>query len=162
MSEKENRKRRTGRTKYYSWKLTAVLAVLLAFLISILWSLFISGPARVHEEEIARTQAAIKAQVPEIEGLDQTDFAYQTWQGYTSDTLYWFDASGQIITTRGMQTLNYNEAREKAASNYGLDAATVQLAYGYSEPVYLLQNDSLILMLDYDSLEWVYERNTDE
>lgn len=155
---KKRRKPAVRRT--YSWKLTALLAGVFILLFCTLWALFISGPVRVHEAEQEKVVAAMKEEVPGLEGLDQFSFAYLTWQGYTQDTLYWFDAEGQIITTRPMDSLNYNGAREKAAADYGMEADTVTLCWGYSGPVYELQNNDRILMLDYDTLEWVYERNT--
>ena len=41
-----------------------------------------------------------------------------------------------------------------------MEADTVFLAYGYSGPVYQLESENEILMLDYDTLDWVYERGT--
>lgn len=147
--------------RVYGWPVTLGLFVLLLFMIACLWALFISGPARIHDEEIARVQEAIKQEVPEIQGLQEAEFEYVTWQGYTDEELYWFDSTGSIITTRELSTLNYNEARAKAASDYGMDVRTAFVAYGYSGPVYQLESENRILMLDYDTLDWVYERGTD-
>lgn len=143
----------------YGWLITLGLALLLVFMTVCLWALFISGPARLHEARIRQVTDAIEAEVPGIEGLVENDFDYVTWQGYTSDTLYWFDMTGSIITTRPVSTLNYDEARETAKTKYDFEPDTVTLAYGYSAPVYLLESNAKLLMLDYDSLEWVYERN---
>lgn len=155
---KKTTKKPVKEKKTFGWPMTVLLVLVFCFLFAVLWALFISGPARIHEEKQEEVIAQIKTEVPEIQGLEQNSFDYVTWQGYTDDTLYWFDALGQIITTREMETLNYNEAREKAESDYAMEADTITLAYGYSAPVYLLENDTTVLMLDYDSLEWVYER----
>lgn len=149
-----------AKREYSGWLTLALLLVLLLMIVS-LWALFISGPARIHDERMARVQETIHREVPGVEGLNKTEFDYVTWQGYTDDTLYWFDATGSIITTRELSSLNYNEARKKAEDSYGMQADTVFLAYGYSGPVYQLENENRILMLDYDTLEWVYERNVD-
>lgn len=144
----------------YGWPLTAGLFCLLVGIIMTLWALFISGPARIHEESIEKVKAAITEQVPDIQSLRETEFDFVTWQGYTEDTLYWFDVTGSVITTRELSSLNYNAARQKALDTYNMEVDTVFLAYGYSGPVYQLESENEILMLDYDTLDWVYERGT--
>lgn len=145
--------------KAYGWWLTLTLFVVLVSMICCLWALFISGPARIHEERITKVMDTIHEAVPDIQGLQQNEFDYVTWQGYTSEQLYWFDVAGAVITTRELSTLNYNAARQKAIDVYSMEPETVSLAYGYSAPVYQLESSSRLLMLDYDTLEWVYERN---
>lgn len=152
-------KQNLKKSQTYGWPLTLSLWVLLGLIICCLWALFISGPARLHDLQIAQVKETIQAQVPAIQGLQQTAFDYVTWQGYTHELLYWFDATGNLITTRDLDTLDYNEAREIAKNDYGMDVRVVFLAYGYSGPVYQLENDVKLLMLDYDTLDWVYERN---
>lgn len=147
------------KTERFGWPLTMGLFALLGLIIVCLWALFISGPARIHDRQKADVIAAMEEIVPGVEGLSENKFDYVTWQGYTSDTLYWFDMTGQIITSRPMTTLDYDKAEEKARTKYDLEAKTVTLAYGYSGPVYQLESDDRILMLDYDTLDWVYERN---
>lgn len=142
----------------YSWHLTAALMAVFVLGFLVLWALFVSGPARVHEHEQQQVIAHMEEIAPGIENLEETFFAFPTWQGNTADTLYWFDANGDVITTRELSSLDYEAARKKALEDFGMDAASVQLGYGYNAPVYLLRNGDNVLMLDYDSLEWVYER----
>ncbi len=166
MSEKTTPARRITKKQRTSRKnttfgigLTIALWALLILIIASIWALFISGPARLHDEQTAKVRQTIEEQVPGIEHLSECDFDYVTWTGNTADTLYWFDTTGQPITTRELSTLDYNGAREKARTDYGMEAETVRIAYGYSAPVYELENEDKILMLDYDTLDWVYERN---
>lgn len=142
----------------YSWHLTLALTVVFVLGFLTLWALFVSGPARVHEHEQQQVVTRMEELAPGIENLEETFFAFPTWQGNTADTLYWFDANGEVITTRELSSLDYEKARKKALDDFGMDAASVQLGYGYNAPVYLLKNGNTVLMLDYDSLEWVYER----
>lgn len=145
---------------YWGWGVTLGLFATLILIIAVLWALFISGPARIEDATNKNVQERISQQVADIQGLRQTKFDYVTWQGYNESTLYWFDATGTLITQRDLSTLNYQQAREKALADYDLDATTVEVAYGYSAPVYRLENKERILMLDYDTLDWVYERKT--
>lgn len=145
---------------YWGWGVTLGLFVTLISMIVLLWALFISGPARIEDANNKHVQEKITQQVADIQGLRQTKFDYVTWQGYNESTFYWFDATGTLITQRDLSTLNYQQARAKALADYNLDAKTVEVAYGYSAPVYRLEDDERILMLDYDTLEWVYERKT--
>ncbi|MDO4663331.1 MAG: hypothetical protein Q4A59_00445 [Erysipelotrichaceae bacterium] len=161
--EKTSNKKKTkdeSTKRYWGWGVTLGLFAALILIIVLLWALFISGPARIEDATNKTVRERISEQVEDIQGLRQTKFDYVTWQGYNESTLYWFDATGTKITERDLSTLNYQQAREKALADYNLDATTVEVAYGYSAPVYRLENKERILMLDYDTLEWVYERKT--
>lgn len=141
-----------------SWLLTLLLLLGNIALILVLWALFVGGPSRIHEEQQQKAITAIKEEVPEMQGLEQTIFDYVTWQGYTPDTLYWFDGNGSVITTRDMGTLDYDKAKAEAKEKYGIEAETIQTAYGYSAPCYEIRGSGRLLLLDYDTLEWIYER----
>ena len=71
---------------------------------------------------------------------------------------YWFDQTGQVITERSMDTLDYNKARQMALDTYQMEAESVELAFGYTSPVYEMKSRDRLLMLDYDTFEKVYER----
>lgn len=142
----------------YGKRFTILLAVLFVFLFLVLWSLFISGPNRIYEEQTQNTIAKIEKKVENIQGLMAHQFDYLTYQGYTEDTLYWFDAKGEEITTRAMETLDYEKARKTAADTYGIEVDSVQLGYGYDNPVYQIEGSGKLLLLDYDTLVRVYER----
>lgn len=142
----------------YGKRFTILLAVLLVFLSLILWSLFISGPNRIYEEKKQETIAKIEKKVEDIKGLTSHQFDYLTYQGYTEDTLYWFDAKGDPITTRDIGTLDYEKARKTAADTYEIEVDSVQLGYGYDNPVYEVRGSDKLLLLDYDTLTRVYER----
>ncbi len=137
---------------------TVFLWIILILLILILWSLFISGPNRIFEEDQAHDLAKIQKNVKEIQGLTRHQFDYVVYQGYTDSTLYWFDANGDEITTREIKTLNYEAAKEKAKKEYGIKAETIELGYGYDKPVYEIRSKKKMILLDYDTLERVYER----
>lgn len=137
---------------------TFFLWIILFVLIGVLWSLFISGPNRVYELNNGLKIEKIEKSVKGIEGLTRHQFDYVTYQGYTDSTLYWFDANGKKITDRDIDTLDYEAAKKKAKSKYGVSCDTIQLGYGYNNPVYEIRNKKKLILLDYDSLERVYER----
>lgn len=141
-----------------SWLLTLLLLLGNIALVLVLWALFVGGPSRIHDEQQQSALEAIEQQVPGVQGLQETIFDYVTWQGYTEDTLYWFDGNGSVITTRDLGTLDYEKAKAKAKDEYGIEADTIQTAYGYSAPCYEIRGSGKLLLLDYDTLEWIYER----
>lgn len=151
-------RKKKKKSPYFGWQLTAGLVIFLVLAVSVIWSLFISGPQRLYEAKQEEVLAAIREQVPAVQGMEENVFEYVTYQGYTTDTLYWFDQTGTIITTRGLETLDYNKARQTAQDQYGIEPVSVELAFGYTSPVYEIQGEDSLLMLDYDSLEKVYER----
>lgn len=154
----DNAKKKPKARRMPSWLFTLLLILGNVLLILVLWALFVGGPSRIHEEQQQKALDAIHEQVPDVQGLEQTLFDYVTWQGYTTDTLYWFDGNGSVITTRDIGTLDYDAAREEAKDKYGIEADTIQTAYGYSAPCYEIRGSGKLLLLDYDTLEWIYER----
>ncbi|HIW18169.1 MAG TPA: hypothetical protein H9886_03435 [Candidatus Faecalicoccus intestinipullorum] len=146
------------KNRKYGARFTALLGILFIVLFSVLWALFISGPNRIQEENQERMIAQIEKNNPDIQGLTIHQFDYLTAQGYTETTLYWFDATGNEITTRDISTLDYQKARDIASEDYGIEAESVELGYGYDNPVYVIQGADRMLLLDYDSFVRVYER----
>lgn len=144
--------------KVAPWILTLILILITIVLIEGIWALFISGPYKIHQEHQAQVVQAIKKEVPQIEGLTQTAFEYETWQGFDGETLYWFDGEGKLVTTRALETLDYNKAKAEALEKYEIEAESIQTAYGYTAPVYEIRGSGKLLLLDYDSLKWIYER----
>lgn len=142
----------------YGKRFTILLATVFVLLFLILWALFISGPNRIYEEKRQDTITKIEKSVENIQGLTMHQFDYLTYQGYTEDTLYWFDAKGEEITTRDIGTLDYEKARDTASDMYGIEVDSVQLGYGYDNPVYEIEGSDKLLLLDYDTLVRVYER----
>ena len=74
-----------------SFRLTFILCIVLFLIISLNWSLFISGPSRIQEEKNEKILSKIEKRVEGIKGLTCQIFDYVTFNGYTKDTLYWFD-----------------------------------------------------------------------
>lgn len=146
------------RKRVYGTKFTAILAVTLILIIAILWSLFISGPSRVHEVTLQKNLEKITEENKGITGLTVHRFDYTTYQGYTETMLYWFDEECKIITTREIGSLDYDAAKKKALDEYNIEAKTIELGYGYDNPVYEIRSEDKVILLDYDSLERVYQR----
>lgn len=149
---------RKKRSRTWGLPVTILLWALAIGLTAVFWALFISGPVRLHETQLMATETVIREAVPDIKGLEQNIFEYVTWQGYTEDTLWWFDNNGQQLTTRGIETLDYDKARENALTNYNVETDSIRLAFGYDSPVYEIHGSDRLLLLDYDTLTRVYER----
>ncbi|MGM9913511.1 hypothetical protein [Floccifex sp.] len=138
--------------------LTILLAVVLFLLIALNWSLFISGPSRIHEEKEAQTITKIEKRVEGIQGLRCHVFDYVTYNGYLNDTLYWFDENGDTITKREIINLDYDKAKEIAKEEYGINCDSIELAYGYNNPCYEIRGDNRLILIDFDTFVRVYER----
>lgn len=146
----------------FNRRFTALLWIILIGLVMVLWALFISGPNRVQEAVIEQTRAQIEQQVEGIKGITQHVFDYTTYQGYTEKKLYWFDTNGKVITTRKMDTLDYDKAKNKASKTYGIKTKSIMLGYGYNNPCYVIEGSHSMILLDYDTLERVYQRDLKE
>ena len=131
MGLKHKRKRQHGTTT------TMALVIILVLVLLLIWSEFISGPNRVKEQIYAQRIEKIIKQNKNIQGLSEHVFNYITYQGYDDTTLYWYNAKSELITSRDIETLNYN---------------------GYNNPGYEIRGSNKLILLDYDSFERVYER----
>lgn len=138
-------------------KLTIGLVVVLVLLVMGLWSLFISGPVRIHEQQETAMLAKMEAKVKGIEGLTSHQFAYLTFNGYTKSKLVWFDAKGNIITERKIETLNYDKVSKWVKKKYGFTPETIGLGYGYDNPAYIIQHHKTLIVVDYDTYVLVYK-----
>ncbi len=141
-------------------RFTALLWVVLIALILVFWALFISGPNRVHEDVEQQNMSQIQSTYKNIKGVTTNMFAYKTYQGYTDSTLYWLDSNCDLITSRPIDTLDYDKAKDIAITNYDVEAQSITLGYGYDNPCYVIQGKFKLLYLDYDSFEKIYERST--
>lgn len=155
---KKKEKQKKEKSKYFGPWMTVTLFLTILLLFSFLWSLFISGPVRIHDERQAERFAEIKKEVKGIKGLEENTFDYITYQGYTDEKLYWFNEKCEIITTRKIGTLDYEQAKKTAKSEYGIKCESISLAFGYDSPCYEIHGSDSVLMLDYDTLARIYER----
>lgn len=146
--------------KKFGWPMTIFLACVLVLIIAVLWALFISGPARLHEVEQKEAFQKVEETVPGIQGVSAHVFEYITYTGYTEDDLYWIDQKFKIITSRPIETLDYQKAKDKAKESYGIDTETIELTFGYNTPCYEIIGSDKMILLDYDTLTRVYERST--
>lgn len=142
----------------YGKRFTVLLWIVLILVVLLWWSLFISGPSRVYEVKQEKAISTIEKENSGITGLTVHRFDYTTYQGYTDSTLYWFDENGDTITTRAIETLDYDKAKEVAKETYGITCQTITLGYGYNNPVYEIRGKKRMILIDYDTFERVYQR----
>ncbi len=143
----------------FNRRFTALLWVILIGLILIFWALFISGPNRVREAVEEQNIAKIESTYEDITGITTNTFAYKTYQGYTDTTLYWIDSNCDLITSRTIDTLDYDKAEDIALTNYDVEAQSITLGYGYDNPCYIIEGKYKLLYIDYDTFEKIYERD---
>lgn len=136
---------------------TGFLIFLLLFIIAVLWSLNVSGPARAYEAKIAAQIEAIHKEHDAIENIERDVFRYVTYIGEDQEMYYWLNEEAQVITTREKKTRD-DDAVLSAAAKLGYESASIRLGYGYDNPVYVVNTGGKILLFDYDSYEFIYER----
>lgn len=144
--------------KLSSFEVTLLLFVVLFLIVSCTWSLFVSGPARLHEANLEAKYQKIRKDYPGVMGLTCHIFDYVTYNGYNDDTLYWFDDNGELITKREIMDLDYDRAKTVAKEEYGIDCKSIELAYGYNNPCYEIKGTNGLILIDFDTFVRVYER----
>ena len=142
----------------FNRRFTVLLWMILIVLVMVLWSLFISGPNRIKEEQERIVTEKIEKKVKDIKGLSMHMFDYKTYQGYTEDKLYWFDAKGKVITTRKMEELDYDKASQVAKEDFKVSTSSIYLGYGYDNPCYVIEGKDRLILIDFDTYVKVFER----
>lgn len=139
---------------------SVLLVILLLLLVAVLWALNISGPSRAYEQKINDQIKEIQEKHTAVGDVHRDVFRYITYIGEDDSLYYWFTEDAQIITTREKTTRN-DEGAIAAYAKLGYQVSSVSLGYGYEGPVYTAKSDGRLVLLDYDTLELVYERNMD-
>lgn len=135
-----------------------LLVILLVLVVFILWVLNVSGPARAYEAKIADQIEEIQTSHTAVGDIKRDVFRYVTYIGEDDTLYYWFSEEAQIITTRE-KTKRDDEGALQAYTDLGYSPTSISLGYGYDGPVYRAECDGTLILLDFDTLEVVFERD---
>ena len=141
-----------GKSLAISIGLLAVLAIVLL----VESSIFISGPSRKYEEKIDEQMSAIRDTYKEIKNLRRDAFYYITYVGEDADNYVWFNDAGKAIVSRKKDTIQMDIVKQEVEKRYGAKDVQVALGYGYDNPVYVVNCSVGQILLDYDNLHEVY------
>lgn len=141
-----------------NWKSFAItslilICLILCFYISI--GLFISGPKYQNDAKFETMKNHLITQVSDIQEVERHVFRYVVYVGESKDCYYFFNEEAKQITTRMKDATQYQKALQKCKKDYGVQDA-LKVGYGIKAPVYTLENDDVLILLDYDTLEEVY------
>lgn len=137
---------------------TSGLIVVLLLVIIVEISLFISGPKQKYEADIEQVNKQIQTEYKAVHTTGRHVFAYIMYMGEDSNTAYWFNEEGKLMTSREKNTLQMETALAKAQLLYTMADATVSLGYGYDGPIYIVANEQEEVYFDIDTMEKVYYR----
>lgn len=129
--------------------------MILCIILLIAHSLFISGPKYHYEHKIKEEEKVIKANYGKDLKLSRHVFQYITYIADGDDEFLWFNQKGSLITKRAKNTLQYDQVKQ-ILKQYGINEEMIALGYGYDNPVYVISNHDVELLLDYDTLKEVY------
>lgn len=104
-----------GKSLAISIGLLAVLAIVLL----VESSIFISGPSRKYEEKINEQMSAIRDTYKEIKNLRRDAFYYITYVGEDADNYVWFNDKGKAIVSRKKDTEQTEKVRQEVQKRYG-------------------------------------------
>lgn len=120
-------------------------------------AVYISGPSRKYEDTVLKQEERIRSTYSAVKDLQRHVFQYTVYVGEDDDMYIWFNEEGSVITTKEKSSARFSEVKELARSVYGFQNAGVSLGYGYDNPVYVLDSGEREVLLDYDSMEEVYD-----
>lgn len=135
--------------------ITIILVMILFIIVFIAQSLFISGPKYFYENKIKEEMTLIKSKYNQDLKLSRHVFQYITYIGENNDEYLWFNQEGSLLTKRAKNTIQYEQVKQ-ILKQYGINEEMITLGYGYDNPVYVVSNDQVELLLDYDTLKEVY------
>lgn len=137
--------------------ITCCLLLLLGIVIYIVIAAFISGPIRAYELKVEKQEIKIKEAYPNISDIYRHVFQYTVYSGSIEQGIMWFNENGEVITTRKKEDLLIDEVSKKAINDYQMKDFEVKLGYGYDNPVYVIVSKYREVLLDFDSLDLVYD-----
>ncbi len=137
---------------------TSLLLLILAGVLIVEISVFITGPNQKYEKDIAAVKVKIAQDYKNIEAVERHAFHYVTYSGHSSNYDYWFDQDGKLLMKRSIKKDRREEAMQKAIDTYQLKEAKVTLGYGYKNAVYIVTGKHQTVYYDFDSLKQVYYR----
>lgn len=140
-----------------SISITCCLLLLLGIVIYIEIAAFISGPIRSYELKVQKQEIKIKETYPNISDIYRHVFQYTVYSGSIKQSIIWFNENGEVITTRKKENLSTDEVSKKAINDYQMKDFEVNLGYGYDNPVYVIVSKNREVLLDFDSLDLVYD-----
>lgn len=133
-----------------------LLLGLLAVVVFVNISLFISGPKQKYDQDILDVETKIHKENKNIDNITRHAFSYVVYVGESENRYVWFDAYGDKLLHRDKDTYDEAKAASIAMSDYGFAKAKVSLGYGYKKPVYVIKDSGKELYLDYDSMKEIF------
>lgn len=135
---------------------TISLCILLLIVLLIEVSIFISGPSQKYASDIKKQEHIIQTKYKGIKILRRDAFYYITYVGEDNDNYVWFNEAETAIQKRAKSTLKIDEVKSKIEKDYQGKHIKIELGYGYQNPVYVVNCDKGMVLLDYDTLDEVY------
>lgn len=139
-----------------SLAVTISLCILLLIVLLIEVSIFISGPSQKYASDIKKQEQTILTKYKDIKILRRDAFYYITYVGEDTDSYVWFNKVGTAIQKRAKSTLKTQEVKAKIEKDYQGKDIKIALGYGYQNPVYVVNFDKGMVLLDYDTLDEIY------
>lgn len=137
--------------------MTCCLLLLLVGILYIEVAAYISGPLRSYDLKIEKQKDKIKEIYPEISNIYRHVFQYTVYSGSVKQSIVWFNENGEVVTTRNKEDVSMEAVSKKAIDDYHLNDFEINIGYGYDNPVYVIVSKECEVLLDFDSLELVYD-----
>lgn len=136
--------------------ITSLLCFIIILLFYVNIGLNISGPANYesYKDEVILKQ--VKKRFPLINDLYRHSFKYVTYSAYNEDKAYLFDNEGKLVVEKEFKIEMFDEIKQIVLNNYGIENAEVNLGFGYDNIVFVVEDEDVIVLFDYDTKEVVY------
>ena len=136
--------------------ITSLLCLLIILLCYINIGLNISGPANYEAYKDEMILKEVKKRFPTINDLYRHSFKYVTYSTYNNDKAYLFDNDGKLVVEKEFNIEMLDEIKQIVLNNYGIENAEVNLGFGYDNVVFVVEEEDIIVLFDYDTKEVIY------
>lgn len=126
-----------------------------------IFALFVSGPQNRYEAVLEEKRQAIQEK-EDYQEVIRDVFRYTTFVAFDETHIDWYDINGKKIARREQSAIAEAAAKAQATALFQMQVETFRLGYGLEGPVYVLKEGDKTLLLDFDTLAFVYYYEGDQ
>ena len=136
--------------------ITSLLILIIILLCYINVGLNITGPMNyeAYKDEVILKE--VKKEYPSINSLYRHSFKYVTYSTISNEKVYIFDNEGGLVVEKEFKSEMIDEIKHLVLDNYGIGNVEVNIGFGYNNAVYVVEEEDMIVLFDYDTKDVVY------
>lgn len=108
------------------------------------------------DKENERLINKIKEKYPKADNFYRHSFQYVTYSANDGYYYRFFDKDGELIVSCLKSKADFAKVKAIAENEFNVEDPLIELGYGYNNPCYVIDQEDVILLIDFDTYEVVY------